>query len=135
LGVANAVLGFGGGQVPQAGADFAVWARQISAASDNGAGAGTAIRTIQIRPSFDVAVGAAAELTATNAERFVLLEPDGAPAIDVVVATPAGTSAPGGLVDALRTELTESGWTPTTTSTAPSVDAMLAVREIWKDYL
>ncbi len=113
-----------------------MWAKQISQASDNRAGSGTSVATIQTRPSFDVAVGAEAELTAANAARFTLLTPSDSATIDVVVATPAGTSTPGGLIDALRDELTNSGWAdPGTASTTPSADDMLAVREVWKDYL
>lgn len=135
LGVTNAVVGYGGGSVPPASADFAVWARQISGASNNSPGAGSAVATIQTRPSFDIAVGAEAELTDANASRFVLLAPDGSMPIDVVLATPAGTSAPGGVADAVRKELTASGWTaPRTASAAVSATDMLAVREIWKDY-
>ena len=138
LGVTTAVLGFGGGSIPGPGNPaFTVWARQISAGSRNGAGEKTAVASIQTRPSlFDVAVGAEAELVDPADDRFVLLAPADPTPITVVVATPTGTRAPSGLVNAMRDALATAGWTSTATaSTSVSADAMLAVREVWKGYL
>lgn len=137
LGVTTAVLGFGNGSIPPNDADFTVWARQIAGKSDNQSSATTAVATIQIRPSsFDLAVGAAAELTDANASRFVLLTPSETTSIDVVVAMPVGITAPAGLTKALGDELTNAGWTRTqTASAAVSSNDMLTVREIWKLYL
>ena len=136
LGVTNAVVGYGNGSVPAVTADFAVWSRQISGASNNGPNAGSAVATIQTRPAYDIAVGAEAELTDANASKFVLMAPEDPMPVDVVIATPVGTGTPGGVADALRDELAAAGWnTAGTASTTVSATAMLAVREIWKDYV
>ena len=61
LGVAAAVAAHGDGVVDLSDVQFLVWARRLEAAGAHSLSGGTAIQTIQTRPTFPVAIGAEAE--------------------------------------------------------------------------
>ncbi len=138
LGVADAVSGyFGASPIQVDDPGFVSWARPLARAVPASAlTGGTAIKTIQTRPSaLDIAVGAVAEMSATSVAAVTPQYADPMIRADVVVAVPAGASAPSGLIDDLqRLLVTEGSWDSVSTqpNPLPSARDMLAIREAWE---
>jgi hypothetical protein len=137
LAVAAAADSFGGAALDPSGVDFAVWARDLKAAGAPALSGGTAIQTIQTRPTFGVALGAEAELAAAQRSNFDVLYPDRPVHFDAVLMVPDGVEVPSGLIAAATDAMTAAGWAAPrndgTPSGLPSPGVILAVRDIWED--
>jgi hypothetical protein len=137
LGVAAAVTAFTGGPLDVADPNLTVWARQVARAGSDQLSGGTAIETIQTRPSFDVALGAEAELADAQRPKFDVLAPQPVIVLDVVLAVPEGQRPPGDLLDAASTALDAAGWdaaaSDSTSTGLPDPGVILAVRQFWED--
>jgi hypothetical protein len=118
---------------------FEVWLRGVlTSVNRSQLSTGTAIATIQVRPSaMDVAVGAEVELSEERRDRFQVLYAGSMGDADVILAVPSGTSAPPGLGDALSGALVDAGWSsPTPSSSSAGSDdaaALLATRDFWRN--
>lgn len=126
---------FGSEPVDGSNPSFVSWGSFLArAVPANTLSSGTAIGTIQVRPSvLDLAVGAQSELTAANAERFSVA-PVGAKTTNIVVtiAVSEGAKMPDGLDGAIRGSLKSAGWETGTIGTA-GVDAgqLIGNTAIW----
>jgi len=140
LGVASAVAGFFGDAPIDAGdPSFTSWARPLARAVPATAlSSGTAVATIEVRPSsLDVAIGAAAELSANGAARFAVTPVSANTRIDLVLATPTGAEAPSGLAAALSTAALAAGWlatgSPAATGEPPDANTVVVTSQVWED--
>lgn len=141
MGVADAVAGyFGGAPIDMNDAEFLGWARRLgtNAVPQSALTGGTPIATIQTRRSaLDIAVGAEAELTASEGSGFTLEYADPMIRADVVVSVPQGASAPDGLVgDLVEWLVTEGSWDPESPepNPLPVATEMLAIRSAWEQF-
>jgi hypothetical protein len=137
FGIAAAASAFQGGVLDVNDPQFAVWARTLKRASTAQLSGGTAIQTIQTRPSFGIAIGAIAELTDARRSSFEVMAPAQPVGLAVVLAVPNSQRAPEGLASAATDSLTGAGWdapTPDAISTGlPEPGVILAVRDFWED--
>lgn len=103
---------FGTTSITATDPSFIAWARQFAGAvSTSSLSAGTAVGTIQVRPStLDVAVGVPAELVRADDPRFTVLAVGDQTPLAVVVAERDGARAPDGFADAVGDQLVEAGW-------------------------
>jgi hypothetical protein len=140
LGVASAVSGFfGDAPIDANDPSFTSWARPLARAVPSSAlSSGTAVATLEVRPSsLDVAVGAAAELSANGADRFAVTPVSTNTRVDLVVATPSGVEAPPGLAAALTTAAAAAGWSaPGSAGVAgepPDANTVVVTSQVWED--
>lgn len=137
LAVAAAASAFGGEALDVNDPRFTVWARTLKTAGASSLSGGTAIQTIQTRPTFGIAVGAEAELAEAQRPRFVVLGPARPIQYDVVLMVPSGVEVPPQLAPVAVESLTSNGWQPAgadaTATGLPSPGVILAVRDIWED--
>lgn len=136
LGATAAATGFaGGGSAPFGDALFEVWLRGLlTSVGRSQLSGGTAIATIQVRPSaMDVAVGAEAELSEDRRDRFEVLYAGPMVDADAILATSGSTSAPDGLADRLADALRAGGWSGPTTVEDAQAASLLATRDFWRD--
>jgi hypothetical protein len=137
LGVAAAAAAFGGDALDLNDPQFTVWARRLVGAGATQLSGGTAVQTIQTRQTFDVAVGAEAELAEAQRPKFDVLLPAQPAQLDVVLAVPEGIDAGDRLARVARESLAGAGWQPPRPADAatglPSPGVILAVRDIWED--
>lgn len=137
LAVAAAVASYGSGATVDLGdVQFLLWARRLEAAGARSLSGGTAVQTIQTRPTFAVAVGAEAELNAARRDAFDVLYADPVAYLDVVLVVPDGVDPPSGLADSLADGLLAAGWQgaePSTPNGLPDPGIVLAVRDFWED--
>ena len=140
LGVASAVSGyFGDAPIDTNDPSFTSWARPLARAVPTTAlSSGTAIATIEVRPSsLDVAVGAAAELSANGLARFAVTQVSTNTRVDLVLATPSGVEAPSGLAAALTTAALAAGWlatgSPGATGEPPDANTVVVTSQVWED--
>lgn len=127
---------FDGRSIDTADPGFISWARQFARTVPTSTlSAGTAVGTIQVRSStLDIAAGTAAELAATNADRFDTVPVGDNIDVTIVLATTDGTRVPDAFVEALRDELTNTGWAAAVDTPVPFTggDVRAAVTA-WKD--
>lgn len=140
LGIASAVSGyFGDAPIDANDPSFTSWARPLARAVPAAAlSSGTAIATIEVRPSsLDVAVGAAAELSANGSDRFAVTAVSTNTRVDLVLATPSSVEAPSGLAAALTTAALAAGWStpgsPNTTGEPPDANTVVVTSQVWED--
>ncbi len=136
--IATALDQFGGPGGSLDDLDLLTWARSLQRSSQGSLSGGTAIATIQTRPSFSIAIGAQAELTKANESRFEVIYPVPMTSLDVVLASIGGASAPSGLTSSLTVALQAAGWSPATPAAAgeagpPPAPFVLAALEYWND--
>jgi hypothetical protein len=139
LGVAQAALGYSPtGGLPANDAQFEVWLRNLVTSvspSQLSGGTGTAIDTIQSRPSsMDIAVGAEAQLSDANRSKFDVTYAEPMIRADVVLAALPGTSIPSNLTDQLSDALVDAGWARADASgVAIDPSTLLAIRALWEE--
>lgn len=137
LGATTAATGYAGGSTaPFGDALFEVWLRGVlTSVNRSQLSTGTAIATIQVRPSaMDVAVGAEAELSEERRQSFQVLYAEPMGHADAILAVPGGTSFPDGLAEALSEALVAAGWSaPTDSSTPADAASLLATRDFWRN--
>ncbi len=138
LGVVQATSGYGSASgVPLADARFQRWLRGlVTGVSPSQLSGGTAIATIQTRPSsMDVAVGAVAELGVAQRTRYAVQYAEPMIRADVVLALPPGASIAADLSDALTAALVADGWDAPSAAPNPLPDptTVIAVRSLWKE--
>jgi hypothetical protein len=137
LGIAAAASAFGGESLDLNDPQFAVWAQTLKRASTAQLSGGTAIQTIQTRPSFGIAIGAIAELTDARRPDFEVMAPAQPVGLAVVLAVPDATEPPAGLAGAATASLMGAGWdAPTLDATStglPDPGVILRVRDFWED--
>ena len=135
LGVAAAVAAHGDGVVDLSDVQFLVWARRLEAAGAHSLSGGTAIQTIQTRPTFPVAIGAEAELAVHNVDAFDVLYADPMTSLGVELMVPEGVDLPYDLARRLGTALQANGWQPpaTTDDHLPDPGQIVAIRNFWSD--
>lgn len=112
------------------------WARsfQRSSATISLSG-GTAVGTLQTRPTADVALGVEAEIAPSRVGQFDVLYAEPMVRANVVLVTPGGLDEPTELQAILADALTERGWEAPARSepgALPSPGQMLSIREFWK---
>jgi hypothetical protein len=95
---------------------------------------GSAVQTIQAKPSVSVAIGAEAELANSRTADFDVLYADPVARATVVLVTPSGFASPDSLSDALGAALIARGWDaagqgPTG---SPPAEQMIAIRTFWE---
>lgn len=134
LGAVSAADGYGDGATAFGDALFEVWFRGVlTSVNRSQLSTGTAIATIQVRPSaIDVAVGAEAELAAERRSRFQVLYAGPMHHATAVLAADDDTSIPDGLADDLRAALVAAGWTSPPTPSELDAAALLATRDFWR---
>jgi hypothetical protein len=135
IGVAAAVNAFGGGAVDLSGLDLLTWARRLEGLGFPALSGGTAVQTIQTRPSFAVAIGAEAELANARRDAFDVLYAEPMTSLDAVLMVPDGVDPPEGLAAALGDALQESGWQapdPSKPSGLPAPGMIVAIRDFWE---
>jgi hypothetical protein len=133
LGVAAAVVAFGADRVDLQDLELLTWARRLRRAGASSL-SGTAIQTIQVRPTFGVAVGAEAELAEARRAAFVVLYAGPMSWIDVVLTVPTGAEVPADLSDTLAGRLLADGWQPAEPDRQggwPAAGTVLAIRDFW----
>ncbi len=138
LGVAQAALGYHvNSELMLADAQFQRWLRTVvTLVPASQLSGGTAVATIQNRPSsMDVAVGAEAELLATQRGGFTVQYAEPMIRADVTLAVSQGASVPDGLAEVLSAALTGAGWDPPAPTPNPISDAgtITAIRTLWKE--
>jgi hypothetical protein len=136
LGVAAAVAAYGGGSVDLNSLDLLTWARKLEGAGFAALSGGTAVQTIQTRPSFAVAIGAEAELASARRDAFDVLYAEPMTSADVVLMVPDGADPPGRLASSLGEALQSSGWrapNQSASSALPAPGVIVAIRDFWED--
>lgn len=127
---------FDGRSIDVADASFISWARQFArTVPPSGLSAGTAVQTIQVRSStLDIAAGAAAEVSESNRGRFADVTVGDDANATVVVVSSRGNKVSDDFIDALRVDLTNSGWSAATTASAPIISGQVrAAIAAWED--
>ena len=135
IGVAAAVAAYGEGNVDLASLDVLTWARRLEGAGFPALSGGTAVQTIQTRPSFAVAIGAEAELANARRDAFDVLYAEPMTSADVVLMVPDGVDPPDRLASSLGEALQGSGWRApeqSATSGLPAPGAVVAIRDFWE---
>jgi hypothetical protein len=140
LGVADAISGyFGSTPIALDDLNFTRWASGLAdAVPSSSRPPVSAIATIRARSSaLDVAVGAAAELPDTAADRFTRQYAEPMIRADVVVVVPEGASLPSGLADEIGQFLEANGWDVPSTepNPLPTAPEMFAIRDAWREFL
>lgn len=137
LTIAQAVAGFFGNAPVDAGDPaFITWVRRLArAVSPSALSGGTPIGTVQVRDSaLDVAAGLDAEIADARRDRLTVLYAAPMTSVDLVVATPAGVSAPNAIVDDLADTAAAAGWTGGSSSATSLTAAQVAqATSIWED--
>jgi hypothetical protein len=135
LGVAAAVAAFGDGNVDLSSLELLTWARRLEGAGFPALSGGTAVQTIQTRPSFAVAIGAEAELANARRDAFDVLYAEPMTSADVVLMVPDGADPPDGLASMLGEALQSNGWRApdqSATSGLPAPGVIVAIRDFWE---
>ena len=113
------------------------WARGFQRASARvPLSGGTAVGTIQTRPTVAVALGAEAELANSRKNAFDVLYAEPVVRATVELMTPNGLAVPDGLAELLRGALVARGWEPAGAGGAgavPSAEEMIAIKTFWDD--
>ena len=136
LGVAAAVAAHGGGSFDPNSLGLLTWARRLEGAGFPALSGGTAVQTIQTRPSFDVAIGAEAELANARRDAFDVLYAEPMTSVDVVLMVPDGIDPPDRLAVSLGETLRSRGWlAPAQSPNAglPDPGVIVAIRNFWKE--
>jgi hypothetical protein len=128
---------FGSDPVNPEDPSYFAWLRSLTGqVSERALSSGTPIGTIVTRPSaLDVAVGAEAELGSSPDPRFGVAYAGPMTSADVVLAAPAGTDVPDGLVGALSSRLTATGWDEPSDAASGALEptSLLALQALWED--
>jgi hypothetical protein len=131
--VAVAIEQYGGPGVDFNDLGLLTWARDLRRSGSSSLSGGTAVATIQTRPTFGVAIGAEAELAASRVADFDVLYAEPMTSLEVVAFAPDGVDVPADLLAALRESLTGSGWDPPSSAGgAPAGEVVLAAIDFWK---
>jgi hypothetical protein len=135
LGVAAAVNAYGDGRFDPSSLELLKWARRLEGAGFPALSGGTAVQTIQTRPSFDVAIGAEAELADARRDAFDVLYAEPMTSVDVVLMVPDGVDSPDRLAALLGETLRSSGWQAPAQSPSgglPEPGVIVAIRDFWE---
>lgn len=128
---------FGSTSITAADPTFITWGRQLGGAvSPSTLSTGTAVGTIQVRPStLDIAVGAPAELARVDDARFAVVDVGAAAEATVVVAAREDNIVSAAFTEALSQALSDDGWSPTTAAAASPYTGgdVIAALGAWKD--
>jgi hypothetical protein len=135
LGVASALVAFGGGSFDADSFELLTWARTLKRAGARSLSGGTAVGTIQTRPTFGIALGAEAELTEAGRRSLDVLDTDPMVRLEVEMMVPDGVSAPGDLAGRIRDALFAAGWDAAGSggSGVPDPGVILAARTFWEE--
>ena len=135
LGIASALVAYGGGSFDPGDLDLLTWAGPLKRAGAPSLSGGTAIGTIQTRPTFGIAVGAEAELTQARRSSFEVLDAEPMVRLDVELMVPDGVRAPDDLANRIQAALLASGWDAAGSGDGgvPDPGVVLAARTFWEE--
>lgn len=135
LGVTSALVAFGDGSFDAGSFELLTWARTLKRAGARSLSGGTAVGTIQTRPTFGIALGAEAELTDAGRRSLDVLYADPMVRLDAEVMVPDGVNTPSDLAGRIRDALLAVGWDAAGTgdSGIPDPGVTLAARTFWEE--